>query len=318
MNPAQKPPLGPSLSQAQVDRIWSRLAHPAPRPPRRWVQATALVASMAAGALAVLALRPAPKPLLPVGEVVVAQRQLADGSTLQPEPGTRLEVVRSTGTELATLQRRGRCRYAVTEGGPRRWVVETDLGTVEVLGTIFTVDRGARGLAVSVERGKVFVHGSGRAVTLQAGESVLLEEPPPPATARPPELRGAPSASQGTPAGAVLLEAQAEDSARAAQRLSRWLAAAPRTADWAIVALRLGTLELDDNRAAQAALGWFDAVLEVNAPPTAVEDAAARRVEALVALGRREEALAAAEAFRLRWPRSPWVSGLPERASLPR
>jgi hypothetical protein len=197
-------------------------------------------------------------------------------------------------------------------------VVETDLGTVEVLGTIFTVDRGAQGLTVSVERGKVFVHGSGRAVTLQAGESVLLEEQQQAGAPKLPAQRGVPSAAQGSAAGAVLLEAQAEDSVRAAVRLKRWLADAPRTADWAIVALRLGTLELDDNHAAQSALGWFDAVLEVNVPPTAVEDAAARRIDALVALGRRDEALAAAEAFRVRWPKSLWVSGLPERASLPR
>jgi hypothetical protein len=113
------------------------------------------------------------------------------------------------------------------------------------------------------------------------------------------------------PAAEVLRGIEGAPGLRSAQQLRAWLSTAARDADWAVVALRLATIELDANHRPVEALRWFDAVLVVGAPPTAIEDASARRVEALLALGQVEDARRAAEAFRRRWPASLWVETLP-------
>lgn len=437
MNPHEPPPLKPSLTPAQVSNIWSRVSAAPPAPSRAtWPRAAV---ALAAVALVLWLVRPGPVALLPVGAQVQTLVTLADDSVITPEAGATLEVLRSTGAELAVLQRSGAVKYSVTEGGPRRWVVETALGAVEVLGTVFTVDVRSGALKVDVERGRVFVRGAGRAVTVSAGESVtvspderkptevtrsqgndgaaradkpdvdqnpLAQSPERVATGTPderqnpstqspervvkatPDERQNPSAQsperaekatsderqnpstqsteravkatpnerrnasaqsperavKATPnegqnpsadvrsdsggagpgqpsdvrtpaarlsAAALLGQTQALPPAAAAASLEKWLASGPRDADWSIVALRLGTLELDERDAPARALVWFDAVVSVGAPPSALEDASARRVDALLALGKDTEARAAAKAFRARWPSSSWGPTLP-------
>jgi transmembrane sensor len=102
---------------------------------------------------------------------------MADGSTIELSPETRLETIQNDEGRFATLLARGSARFSVTPGGPRRWVVESGLATVEVIGTVFTVDRGARGVRVSVERGVVLVRGErvpDRIVRLTRGQSIFV------------------------------------------------------------------------------------------------------------------------------------------------
>src|SRR5262249_56483416 len=86
----------------------------------------------------------------------------------------------------------------------RTWTIETDLATVEVVGTAFSVERDARRLRVTVARGIVVVRGErvpGRIQRLSAGQSFELEEarsatpapPGPPAEPPPPGETGPPS-----------------------------------------------------------------------------------------------------------------------------
>ena len=336
MNEPKPPRWGKSLDNEQVGRIWKAVSA-RQQPPKRIQRPATWLAFAAAMAVVTVLLwrRSGDVPvsnasLLAAGAVVSDVAHLADGSELAPEPGTRLDVLRSSGTELVTLQRHGRCRYSVTPGGPRRWIVETDLATVEVVGTIFTVDRRASSVLVSVERGRVFVRASGRAQTVEAGETLRIDgssEPAPLAAppvpngqtddASAPDAGPAPVASGASipprraAASDVLELSRADSPAAASERLHAWLAAEPlHNGDWAIVALRLGTLELERHDARES-LRWFEAVIVAGAPATAVEDASARRVLALTQLSRRDEALAAARAFRARWPSSAWSSALP-------
>ena len=61
------------------------------------------------------------------------------------------------GDEAAT--RRGGVRFEVEPDGPRRWTIETGLATVEVVGTVFEVERAPGAVDVRVERGVVVVRG---------------------------------------------------------------------------------------------------------------------------------------------------------------
>ena len=184
--------LQPAVDEAEVARIWQQVRETQAarrRGPRRWPYLTAAGLAVAA-ALTLWWLRPAGDgatgagPLL--GEVtldpgavlggaeprVVA---MADGSRVELDRRATLEVLTNEGDKFVTAVRRGRARFDVRPGGPRRWVIETDLATVEVVGTAFAVDRKADGLTVSVERGVVLVRGErvpGRVVRLTAGEQV--------------------------------------------------------------------------------------------------------------------------------------------------
>lgn len=346
MSQSPKPKWGDALPPGRADRVWQEIEEKLDAGPmrtrasqrRRPAIAFAAVASLAVAALLALWLRPSPLAVtvalpVPSGGVVVAETKLADGSKLEPAPGTRVEILRSTASEFATLQRRGRCRYEVTPGGPRKWTIETDLATVEVIGTVFTVERSDDGLTVEVERGRVFVRGGARAETLGPGDRLHL--PPPVSEALSDERRererdaheppDAGALSPPKPSASTLQSANAapraaeEVLARAAELtppaaalvLRGWLEASPHDARWSVVAMRLGTLEQDASRHSEA-LRWFDAVVAVGAPATAVEDAAAHRVLCLVALGRTSEVAAAARDFRARWPASAWSGSLPK------
>jgi len=353
MTEPRKPKWGDALPPDRVKKIWDRVDArlDAREEIPRGLPTSSLMPALAAVLGAVIAVvvlvtsrhRPPPEGptalVVPDGGIVTAPTTLGDGSALTPTVGTKVEVIRSTATEFATLQRRGRCRYEVVPGGPRKWNVETDLATVEVIGAVFTVERTAEGLTVSVERGRVFVRRGTRAETLAAGDTLSIDAPPTPPrvedsrageTVTDPGARDAgpelsPSAqrtpsvrpaAERTSAHDVLTRAAALPVADAARELREWLGSAPRDADFSVVALRLGTIE-HDRGALSEALGWFDAVIAVGLPAAAVEDASAHRIAALHGLGRREEARAAAVAFRARWPASAWVSSLSGYETVP-
>jgi transmembrane sensor len=106
---------------------------------------------------------------------------LSDGSRLTLREGAKLEVLENSGRAFTTALRRGRTRFEVKPGGPRRWTVECGPVAVEVVGTVFAVERGAASVVVEVEHGVVLVRGEGvpdRVRRLTAGERLMLALPP--------------------------------------------------------------------------------------------------------------------------------------------
>jgi transmembrane sensor len=103
-----------------------------------------------------------------------AQR-FQDGSRIELGPYARLEVLRNDARSFVTVLRRGKSSFDVQPGGPRHWIIEAGIASVEVVGTRFTVERKSGFVHVAVERGVVLVraenlpHGS---VRLVAGEQV--------------------------------------------------------------------------------------------------------------------------------------------------
>jgi transmembrane sensor len=111
---------------------------------------------------------------------------LDDGSRLDAVRSPSLSVIENEAARFLLQLDRGAVRFEVTPGGPRRWVIETELATVEVVGTVFELDRTDTGLNVRVEHGIVLVRGEqvpGRMRRLSAGEALHLDAPAPPAAA---------------------------------------------------------------------------------------------------------------------------------------
>jgi transmembrane sensor len=114
----------------------------------------------------------------------------ADGSHIEASPGARVEGLAATASEFVLLVRRGQARFAVTPGGPRRWLIETRGASVEVVGTVVSVESGTGFVAVQVEKGVVLVRSplladgvrrvsAGQALRLSTGSlSEGMERPP--------------------------------------------------------------------------------------------------------------------------------------------
>ncbi|MFO0712707.1 MAG: FecR family protein [Sandaracinus sp.] len=302
---------------------------------------------VAAIILGVLATRGAPGPLL-LDDGTIAHGllvpeelpdralRLDDGSEIALEDGTRLEILENAGDHVRFWLHEGSAGFDVVPGGPRRWVIESGLVTVEVLGTSFRVTHRPHEVEVSVSRGSVLVRGPtapGGMQRLHAGDSIVLpmddesaiaeaphaqvhddlvgpevrhaEEPisepaPPPTTtgeeatsssARPtrpsdartePELEAAPSAPS---AQARLREA---DTLRGAGRLDEAImllasiADDPSAgADRALAAFTLGRIELDRRGHPREAADAFERAIALGLREPLLEDARARRVQAL-------------------------------------
>jgi transmembrane sensor len=99
--------------------------------------------------------------------------RLSDASEIRLARGARLEPLQSSRSRFEVLLARGSAEFAVTPGGPRRWRVEAGAASVEVVGTVFRVDRRTDKVTVSVSRGAVLVRGEnvpGRAQRVTAGQ----------------------------------------------------------------------------------------------------------------------------------------------------
>jgi transmembrane sensor len=102
---------------------------------------------------------------------------LADASKITLMPGARLTPLSSSPHHLDLLLEDGTAVFAVTPGGPRRWTIHAGLARVEVVGTVFRVERGVDALRVDVSRGIVIVRGAsvpGEVQRLTAGESLRV------------------------------------------------------------------------------------------------------------------------------------------------
>lgn len=104
-----------------------------------------------------------------------ASVRLADGSVIRVDPSARLEPLASSATQFVLRLARGRATYSVVPGGPRRWLVEAGIATIEVVGTEFSVSRSPDLVHVEVVHGVVLVRGDtlpDGVVRLGASESV--------------------------------------------------------------------------------------------------------------------------------------------------
>lgn len=109
-----------------------------------------------------------------------AHLRFADGSSIELETGSDLEVVANTAETFATHIEQGRAHFSVAPGGLRRWVVQLPLATIEVLGTRFSVDSQPERLRIEVRRGRVRVWGPfvpNGETTLEGGDELVVQRP---------------------------------------------------------------------------------------------------------------------------------------------
>ena len=176
--------MDPALSDRDVERL---LAGAARRRRRRRMRrialtgATALALALTVGGLAHrrpdahqsgLATRHSESPL-PVDHRPGDNRilRLTDGSTAMAlDPTTELAVTQDTNERVAVALTRGRGRFDVTPRPARTFVVHVGDVTISVLGTLFTVERVADRVGLSVEQGTVRVDwGVGSTVLKEGG-----------------------------------------------------------------------------------------------------------------------------------------------------
>lgn len=246
--------------------------------------------------------------------------RLSDGSELRLHPGAKLTALQSDGARFTTKLERGWVDFTVVPGGPRRWLVECGLATVEVVGTAFSLERGSDVLSVRVLEGTVLVRGAtveDGVVRLTAGESLRVSAETARATPDPePQVPAAPEPTVGSGGGATdapaatvnelmrLADAarQSGQTAEAAAILRRIVDQHPGDARAALAAYQLGTLELTSLGRPGAAAVSFQRAIRSGLAPGLVEDAHLRLVEAHVRSGNRTAARSAADSYAARFP----------------
>jgi transmembrane sensor len=178
------------VDEAAIHRIGERIDLRLRRPRPRRVLPLALVGATAVAAVIVAAWRihrDAGPLLFADGRELVAMDAgakagevvLSDGSRIRLSRGAHIEPLESSGTTFSAIVTQGRADFDVRPGGPRHWVIECGLATVEVIGTSFSCDRQTGRLRLVVHHGAVLVRGDrvpDRARRLLAGESLELAE----------------------------------------------------------------------------------------------------------------------------------------------
>jgi transmembrane sensor len=144
--------------------------------------------------------------------------RFSDASEIRLARGARLEPLQSSSSRFEVLLARGSAEFAVTPGGPRRWLVEAGAARVEVVGTVFRVERSSDSVVVSVSRGAVLVRGEnvpGWVQKVSAGQRVEVE------------AHEGPQASQTAVEGAGAADPAAADPAAAEQSAAEPLSEEP-------------------------------------------------------------------------------------------
>ncbi|HET7543251.1 MAG TPA: FecR domain-containing protein [Polyangiaceae bacterium] len=255
-----------------------------------------------------------------LGEPQASTRELADGSTIALDAGSRLEILANDSHTFASVLREGRGNFSVRPGGPRRWVVEAGLATVEVVGTRFSVARLASAVLVKVEHGTVLVRSSqlrddvqrltaGQELLIRAPEATHLAqvEPAPASAALPPSNSGSSAPANGRPSLDALLTRATDQRRRgdwrgAEDSLRQALAEHAAEPQAALAAFTLGKLLLDNQGRPAEAARAFSRCLSLSPPASLAEDAWFRLIEAHAKSGNAQAAEAAAREYRARYP----------------
>lgn len=243
--------------------------------------------------------------------------RFADGSTADlRDAGTRLETRVSTADAIDLVLERGSARFEVVPRHGRRFRIWVGPAYVEVIGTIFTVDRLPTGVRVSVERGVVKVVSGQHEMRLSAGTAEVVPiAPRPEATpAEPPAERSDAKLQKGTARqrptsdepGALLHASEEarrkghpEDAVASLQLLLERHPRDPRAAYAAFILGRVLLEELERPREAAAAFARVE-VLDPKTP--LLQDALAREVESWARAGDPDRVRQSAGAYLRRYP----------------
>jgi transmembrane sensor len=327
-----------AVDEAAVRRIWSGIEQRLPgqratRPARgAWLALAALVFSAVVYLLASrLGHDAAPRALLledgrafdsvEGGDVEGRDVEghtvrFSDGSRIEAAAGARVEALASTPSELSLLVRRGKARFFVTPGGPRRWSIDARGVRVEVVGTVLSVEASERVVHVAVEVGVVLVRSPllpDGVQRVSAGQELSLALPAPQVSSVPREARveaaadasavrtpetqpprprkPLPQTHEPVPAPSPAIESASElwrraDDARASAEpelaitlLEQLVQEQPGDEQAPLAAFTLGTLLAEQGRPERAARA-FRRALELGLP-SALSDTCLRRIEEL-------------------------------------
>ncbi|MFT3836620.1 MAG: FecR domain-containing protein [Myxococcaceae bacterium] len=173
MSPEPNKPLASHLqsavSEPQLSATWAEIESSRSARGQRtaWRRGAVLAFAVAVAAVAGVALWPRSPGELAQSDgqafhrVAAAETvRLADDSRIVTTEHGAVEVLENSKAKLALHLMSGAARFEVTPGTGRHWSVEAGELSVEVTGTIFTVERGTAGAKVTVERGTVIVRGA--------------------------------------------------------------------------------------------------------------------------------------------------------------
>jgi transmembrane sensor len=231
-----------------------------------------------------------------------------EGSRALLSPGAKVHTDRQTEREVLLAQHAGTVRYEVHPDAQRVFQVRARGATIEVIGTIFTVQVESRSVHVSVDRGRVQVFDGERRVELGPGEQLSISSgAEPPAAAQAPASAAAPAGptSERSPIQELLAKA---DAARRAGRLDEAAAALRQIANQhpadprAVSALfTLGRVERARGAEDRAARAFHSAWSRAPSGPLA-EDALAEEASSWAKVGNSSSAAAAAKRYMARYP----------------
>lgn len=280
-----------------------------------------------------------------------------DGSQMVAAPGVRLTSLESSESREVMLLERGRLELEVVPGGPRRWIVETGLARVEIVGTKLSITRGPRAVEVQVDRGVVLVWSAlldDGVRRLEAGDRAEITRAVAPASRdaggvvrpraptgrrrapvpeRSLEVRAAEAVpdvatASSSPSVRTLDAVDAMTAADRARRRGRYDEAAASlvtvieddgrdTSERALAAFTLGRIELEHRDRPAGALDALERALELGLPSALERSALAYRIDALAGCGMNRAAREAAAAHLARFPDDPAALDLRERFRLP-
>jgi ferric-dicitrate binding protein FerR (iron transport regulator) len=242
------------------------------------------------------------KPFSPDRRVYFADGSFAD----LRDARSRLEARVASPTAVDVVLEAGGARFEVAKRPGRRFRVWVAASYVEVIGTIFTVDRSQDGVRVSVERGVVNVVSGQKKIRVSAGSSDSISVATPSAHMRRRSGTPLPSAPPQDEPGAWLL---ASETARRNGRPQEALAILgrllerhgndPRAPYASFIMGRVLLEELRRPRDAAAAFARV-AMIDVNTP--LAQDALAREVESWSRAGDKQRARERAAAYVERYP----------------
>ena len=238
-----------------------------------------------------------------------------DRSEVYLQQGAKVGVLDNSANRFSLKQPQGHAHYQVTPNGPRRWTVDTPMGSIEVVGTGFDVEADADHLRVNVEHGVVLVRGEyvpEHVQRLTDGQMLEVSKPAPTEIVQPAhaqELSGPKAKADIVGIDAVQKLWNAADQERAAGHvqaavlaLEEIVAMHPTDKRAGLAALTLGRMRMDSLGQPERAAIDFENAARLGMAQALRDDATVRRCEALDASGQHDAASVVA---------SEWVKARP-------